>query len=69
MPTWKVKKCVEDVETFCVITLDKLVGIELSDVRAGREHRNIEHILHWFHQTSVTKPIRRGPGLLTLAGS
>lgn len=41
MPTWKVKECVEDVEAFGVITLDKLVGIQLSGVRAGREHRNI----------------------------
>lgn len=39
--TWKVKECVEDVEAFCVIALDKLVGVELSDVRPGREQRNI----------------------------
>lgn len=41
VPTWKVKKCVEDVEAFSVITLDKLVGIEFSDVRTGMGHRNI----------------------------
>lgn len=32
--TRQVKKCVEDVEAVCVSTLNKFVGVHLSDVRS-----------------------------------
>lgn len=32
--TRQVEKCVEDVEAFCVASLNKLVGVQFSDLRS-----------------------------------
>lgn len=38
-PTWQIEEGVEDIETLCIISLDKLVGVPFTDLWAGKSKK------------------------------
>lgn len=38
-PTWQIEEGVKDIETLCIISLDKLVGVPFTDLWAGKSKK------------------------------
>ena len=37
--TWQVEECVKDIKALCIISLDELVWVPFTDLRAGEKTR------------------------------